>query len=129
MHFELHTNKDETNLVPRTCQCPLCKRHGASWISDPEGEAHIHYKDKENVSFYRFGTKTADFMTCKKCGVLMVAVCEIEDRKRCVLNIKAMQGYQFTSEPVLTNFDGENVDNRLERRGRNWTGKTVLHGA
>jgi hypothetical protein len=126
--FVLHTNKTENDFTPRTCQCTLCRRHDASWISDPEGTAEVTYSDKQNVSFYRFGTETADFIICKNCGVLMVATCEIEGAKRAVLNIKSMLGHSFTKAPILTNFDGEKVEGRLDRRKQNWTGRVAVAG-
>ncbi len=124
--FELYTNKDETELAPRTCQCGLCRKHDASWISDPEGEAQVKYENVEEVSKYRFGHSTSDFIICKKCGVLTVALCELEGVTKAVLNIKSMLDHKFTSEPIMTNFDAENVEERLARRTQNWTGKVTI---
>ncbi|MEZ5919002.1 MAG: hypothetical protein R3D66_03510 [Alphaproteobacteria bacterium] len=104
----------------------MCKKHDASWISDPDGEAILSYKNKDNVSFYRFGHSTSDFIVCKICGVLTIAICEIDGRTRAVLNIKSMSDEKFTAEPVMTNFDDETVESRLERRSRNWTGNVVF---
>lgn len=122
----LHTNRPHDEFVPRTCQCSLCKKHDASWISDPDGEATLSYKNKGNVSFYRFGHSTSDFIVCKNCGVLTIALCEIDGRMRAVLNIKSMTDETFTADPVMTNFDSETVGSRLERRGRNWTGNVII---
>ncbi len=125
--IELHTNRAENEFTPRTCQCLCCKKHGASWISDPDGEAQLHFNDRNEVSFYRFEHKTSDFIVCKKCGVLTIALCEIDDRTRAVLSIKAMSDHSFSDEPVLTNFDGETVEDRLGRRAKNWTGNVVVN--
>ena len=124
--FTLHTNKDDTEFVPRTCQCSLCKKHDASWVSDPEGEALLEYKEPEAVNGYRFGHKTSDFIVCKKCGVLTMALCEIDGVIRAVHNVKCMQDHKFADTPVLTNFDGEDVEQRLARRGQNWTKKVTV---
>ena len=124
--IELHTNRKENEFTPRTCQCSLCKKHDASWISDPEGVAKLNFKDRDQVSFYRFGHSTSDFIVCKKCGVLTIAICEVDGRNRAVLNIKSMSGTTFTADPITTNFDGETVESRLERRAKNWTGHVVF---
>jgi len=58
----------------------------------------------------------------------MIAVCDIEGRDRAVLNVTAMSDEVFTAEPIKTNFDGENVEGRLDRRGQNWTGRVVFEG-
>lgn len=125
--FELYTNKDESDFTPRTCQCSLCKKHGASWISDPEGKLALQHS--ESISSYRFGHSTSDFIVCSKCGVLTIATCETENRLRAVINIKSMQNHTFPSEEILTNFDDENVEQRLARRTKNWTGNVTIGAA
>ncbi len=128
IHIELHTDKVENDFTPRTCQCGLCKQHGASWISDPDGEAKLIIKDRGLTSFYRFGHSTSDFVVCKKCGVLTIAICELKDRTKAVLNITSMTNENFTNPAILTNFDGETVDSRLSRRTQNWTGHVIIEG-
>ena len=121
--FTFETNKNQEDLVPRTCQCSLCKKHDASYVSDPDGVVNLRFKNKLSVSFYRFGHSTADFITCKKCGVLTMALCEIDEITRAGINTKSMGGFDiFTTMPVKTNFDEETVESRLGRRGHNWTG-------
>jgi len=124
--FDLHTDREASELVPRECSCGLCLKHRASWISDPQGEVHVHYKNRDHVSSYRFGHKTADFIICARCGVLMIAYCEIEGRGRAVLNTRSMPENLFTAPPVTTNFDGEDISARLARRAKNWTGKVIF---
>lgn len=123
--LELHTNRKHAEITPRNCQCTYCRMHGASWISDPEGEARLRIKDKDTASFYTFGTKTAHMVSCKTCGVLMAAICEFEGQNRAVLNSTAMIGEVFAPY-VLTNFDGETVESRLARREKNWTANVVI---
>ena len=126
--IELHTNREERDFTPRTCQCSLCKKHDASWISDPEGEAKLIIKERSETSFYRFGHSTSDFVVCKNCGVLTIALCELEGRTKAVLNIKSMSDETFTAEPIMTNFDEETIEGRLARRTQNWTGNVVIEG-
>ena len=120
LKFELHTNKTEADFVPRTCQCGLCRSHGASWISDPEGKLVLYESD--DMSRYQFGHKTSDFIIRPKCGVLIVALCEVEGQMRAVINIKAMPDHAFTTPEILTDFDDETIVSRLARRAKNWTG-------
>jgi len=115
-------------FTPRTCQCALCKKHGASWISDPEGKATVTFQNKELVNFYRFGHGTSDFLICKTCGVLTIATCEIKGRIRAVINITPMTETIFTAPPIQTVFDEETVESRLARREKNWTGNVIIKG-
>jgi hypothetical protein len=126
--FELYTNKTESDLVTRACQCSFCRKHAANWIADPEGMAAVRYANRQNVSFYRFGSRTSDFIICKTCGVLTVSLCEIDGEAYAVHNIKSMEGYAFACEPAMTSFDGESVEERLARRKRNWTSKVQIKG-
>lgn len=126
INFTFDTNKDIKELVPRVCQCTLCRRHGARYISDPEGQVKLHFKDRKVVSYYRFGHGTSDFIICRNCGVLVMALCDIEGRTRAVINIKSMLDYSFPTVPINTNFDAETVEERLARRARNWTGHVTV---
>lgn len=126
IHVELHTNLDAAAITSRICQCGLCKQHSAKWVSDAQGEAKLQFKDKDSVSFYRFGHSTSDFIICKNCGVLMAAVCKLDDNDRAVINITPMTKEVFSAPSVLTDFDYETVDERLARRARNWIGKVTI---
>ena len=78
-------------------------------------------KDPSLVSKYAFGTKTAEFHTCARCGVVPVVTCRIENHLYAVVSVNAFEGV----EPSLlrrasASFDGEGTDSRLARRKRNW---------
>ena len=114
---------DAKQEIPvRACSCTLCRKHGAAWTSNPSGGFGLTIKDQSQVSFYRFGTETADFCLCTICGVLPIATCDINDATYSVLNANTFTNIdpsRFSS--VSTNFDGEDTDSRLARRLRNWT--------
>ena len=55
---------------PRSCDCDLCTSHAASYASDSNGTLTIKIKNNAEVSRYRQGSRIADFIICKKCGVL-----------------------------------------------------------
>ncbi len=126
MRVELHTNNGESFFVPRECQCSVCTKNGAKWTSDPEGEARLYIKDNDQVSYYRYEGGTSDFTLCKNCGVMMIVLCEMDGHLKSVVNMKSMTDETFTSEKTQTNFDGETYDSRMGRRGKNWTGNTIV---
>jgi hypothetical protein len=82
--------------------------------------------DSADVSCYRFGHETADFIICPRCGVLTVVLCEIDDQMRAVVNIKSMLDHVFPATETAVNFDGETDEERLARRKKNWTGEVVF---
>lgn len=125
----LETEKGVDSFVPRECGCSLCRRHGATWISDPDGHLTLTYADRTAVSHYQFGHKTSDFVVCKNCGVLLAALCDVDGTTKAVINTKSMVDHSFSAKPQPMNFDGESVDGRLERRAANWTGRVTVRAA
>jgi hypothetical protein len=80
-------------------------------------------KEPALVSRYAFGTRTAEFHVCSRCGVVPVVTSEIEGRLYAVVNVNTFDGVDaalLRRSPA--NFDGEGTDSRLARRARNWIG-------
>lgn len=111
----------------RACQCSFCRAHNTRTTSDPQGAAEIWAKDWSLVQLYRFGTATADFLICRRCGVYIGAVTETEDGTRSVINTNCLQDRgAFSAAPVPVNHDGEATQDRRERRVGSWT-PTIIH--
>ena len=73
------------------------------------------------MSKYAFGTKTADFHVCARCGVVPVVSSRIDGRLYAVVSVNAFEGIDAARlKRSPANFDGEGTDSRLERRKRNW---------
>ena len=62
----------------RACGCSFCRAHNTRTTSDPDGSVEIWAEDWSLVQSYRFGSGTADFLICRRCGVYIGAVCETE---------------------------------------------------
>jgi hypothetical protein len=124
--FTLVTNKDVDAFVPRRCSCSMCRRHGASYISDPNARLELRYRDGSQLSLYRFGQRTARWVICSRCGVLTAVLCEIEGRLRAVVRVQAMVEHSFPRPEVATNFDSESVKVRLQRRAKTWIGSVTV---
>lgn len=115
----------EPAVIPaRACGCTFCVRHGGVWTSCPTGELVIRVQDRERVSRYAFGTRTADFHVCAVCGGVPVVTSEIDGTTYAVVSVNAMQDVdpsRLARAPV--SFDGEDVAQRLQRRVRGWIPK------
>jgi hypothetical protein len=121
------SDKDTKDFVPRICECTFCTKHGARWISDPAGTVIVTIKDDTRVSKYAFGHETAEFITCSRCGVTLLAVSEIEGNRHAVLNVNVLddQG-SFTGTESAFDYDAESELSRLDRRKKNWIGRVEL---
>lgn len=70
--FEMQLPKPPQEYGPRACDCNYCLKHGAAYVSDPNGSLMIHIKDMQWLRRYKQnGTSgIAEFLHCINCGVL-----------------------------------------------------------
>jgi hypothetical protein len=110
-------------LPVRECQCSFCRSHGARASSDPHGSLRIRVEAAEDLSRYRFGLRTADFLICKRCGNYLAAVMTMPDGRTCATaNINLFDAAQrFTQPPVAVSYTAETAEQRRARRLANWT--------
>ena len=116
-------------MPARRCSCDYCRRFDGAWTSHPDARLAIRVHDESGVTRYRFGTKTADFIFCSRCGVTLFAVCELQHRLRGVVNVHTLsvpavdgQEPSFVLDWQSACFDGETVEQRLQRRAERWIG-------
>jgi hypothetical protein len=121
--FDLDWAGDPNAIPARACGCTFCVKHGGVWTAHPGSSLEVAVRDGALVSRYEFGTKTATFHVCSRCGVVPVVTCSIDDRLYAVVNVNAFEDVD-PSQLVRAgvSFDGEDVEARLARRRRNWIG-------
>lgn len=119
--FELAWEPSPETIAARACGCSFCSKHGGVWTSSPNASLTVARKDRASVSEYAFGTGTAVFHVCRRCGVVPVVTSEIAGRLHAVVSVNAFNDVEpslLRHSPV--SFDGEDVESRLARRARNW---------
>ena len=110
-----------SSIGVRACGCDFCTKHAASWTSHRNARLTVHVAQPGLLAKYRFGTGTADFLVCARCGVVVAAASLIDDRMYAVVNVNAFEDIDVTAlERAVTHFDGEGTGERLDRRKRNW---------
>ena len=110
-----------SEVPARACGCTFCVKHGGLWSSNPDAKLAITYQRTEAVSRYAFGTETATFHICMRCGGVPIVTSEIAERLYAVVNVNTFEN--FVSSLLrrhAANFDGEEQQSRLARRQRNW---------
>ena len=60
-----------TDISIRACGCTFCTKHGGNWTSHRGAELAAEIHDAALLSKYRFGTQTADFYVCARCGAVL----------------------------------------------------------
>jgi hypothetical protein len=69
---EVKLARSSSTYNPRACDCAFCRKHGASWVSDPDGSLHIQIREECYVGKYHQGGGLAECILCTNCGVLVI---------------------------------------------------------
>lgn len=109
-------------IPARACTCTFCRKHGGVWTSAPGGVLRVSIADRTATSSYSFGTRTADFHVCSRCGVVPLVTSRIDGRLYAVVSVNALEGVEpsLIRDATSANFDGETEAMRLKRRTQNW---------
>ena len=119
--FTLDWSPDPVEINARVCGCSFCTRHGGAWTSKPGASLRLSLADEALVSRYAFGTRTAEFLVCRRCGVVPAVTSTIDGRLYAVVNVNTFENV----DPAIvrrapSSFEGEVTDARLGRRMRVW---------
>ena len=118
-----HPTRPAAELGIRACTCTFCTPRRMRWTSDPAGRVEIAIAREADLSRYRFGTGTAEFLICRRCGYVVAAVGDGDPRA--VINVDVLDRAAEFREATQLNVDGETLDARLARRARGWTPAAV----
>ena len=119
--FTLEWEGSQPEIPARACGCSFCIKHGGVWTSNPKSTLRVTTSDPSLVSKYVFGTRTATFHVCSRCGSVPLVTSEIGNQLYAVVNVNVFENVdQSWLRRTSSNFEGENVESRLARRQRNW---------
>ena len=119
--LKLAWDGDVPEIPARACGCSFCVKHGGVWTSNPNARLAVEIADPSLVSKYAFGTATATFHVCSRCGAVPFVTSEIAKRLYAVVNVNVLENIDQTSlRRSAADFEGEDVALRLARRQRNW---------
>ncbi len=119
--FDFDWGAEPREIPTRACDCSFCVKHGGVWTSSAKGSLRIQVKEPALVSQYSFGTHTAQFHVCGRCGIVPFVTSEIDGGLYAVVSVNAFHDVDpsFLRRAPIS-FDGEDVDSRLARRKRHW---------
>ena len=119
--FELDWADETPTIDARACGCTFCVKHGGVWTSNPHSTLTVSVREPTSTAEYGFGTQTATFHVCARCGVVPFVTSDIDGHRYAVVNVNTFDNVDAASlQRSGASFDGEDVDARLARRRRNW---------
>lgn len=119
--FTLDWPDSEPGIPARACSCSFCTKHGGVWTSNPGARLAVVLRDAALVSKYAFGTETAAFHVCARCGAVPLVTSEVGGHAYAVVNVNTFEGFDASRlRRATANFEGEDIASRLARRARNW---------
>jgi hypothetical protein len=127
LHLIFETPTPPSDLPMRICTCSFCSKQGARYVSDPAGRAIIAVGNADALHRYRFGTQTAEILSCKTCGTYLAAITTVDGALYAVINVNALDDRApFDRTPDVTNFEFQTAEQRGERRQSKWTPATLV---
>ncbi|MGJ7507292.1 GFA family protein [Variovorax sp. GT1P44] len=128
--FALTWEPEPSEIPARACDCSFCSKHGGVWTSNPAGALRVRVEDPSLLSKYSFGTGTAQFHICARCGVPALVTSTVDEHLYAVVNVNTFENVpQSLLRAVPVSFDGESIESRLSRRKRNWIADVQFVGA
>jgi hypothetical protein len=103
LRIELELPRSPASYNPRACDCDFCRKHGAAYVSDPQGSLLIRMRDEEQAGRYHQGSGQAELLLCRNCGVLVGAVYRRDGRLYAAANARVVDGgVRFGTEQAVS---------------------------
>jgi hypothetical protein len=101
---ELELPRSPATYHPRACDCEFCRKHGAAYVSDPQGALRIRIRDERHAGRYTQGSGLAELLLCRNCGVLAAALYAGHGRLYATVNARILDaaGTQFAAEQPVS---------------------------
>lgn len=114
--------------IPRACDCEFCRKHGASYISDPDGSLVMRVRD-DQLKIYRQGSGTAEMLICANCGVLVGGAYRSEGHVFAAINTKTIDGDTRFGEGQPVSPKVLSSEEKVERWRRLWFSNVSITAA
>jgi hypothetical protein len=114
------------NFIPRACDCTFCTRHGATYTSDRNGKLAINITNASQVSWYRQGSKIANFLICKQCGIMTNVCYEESGRLYGSINIRTSDKFNLFGHNQVMQLTQLSDNIRIKLWKDNWFSSVVI---
>ena len=87
---------------PGACDCGFCRKHAASYVSDPQGRLQVSVRDAGELSAYRQGSESAEFLVCRRCGVVVAVTYREQGHLYATVNAQVLEPAGFGSAAAVS---------------------------
>jgi|SRR5579862_2429546 len=87
---QVQLSRASRSYAPRACDCTFCRKHGAAYLSDPDGSLVLRVRQMGQLGSYRQGSNAAEMLVCRTCGVLLGALYRDGDATYGVVNSRVL---------------------------------------
>jgi hypothetical protein len=126
LRVEFSTALDPAGIVPRSCDCSFCQKHGAAYVSDPDGRLSISEGHAGALREYRQGSNAARFLICSHCGVLVAVIFGLDARIFGAANAGCLDGHAGLGTPVPASPQKLSPEEKVSRWLTMWVPDVVL---
>ena len=113
--FSFSSSISPEKFTPRACDCSFCQRHGALYISDPDGSLVLDIKEAAALGEYQFGHKLAKFIFCRNCGVYVAILFKTEGQIFGSVNSRCIEGDVRFGDPQIVSPQTLGAEQKKER--------------
>lgn len=125
--YQLQWPEMDKTIAVRACGCTFCTKHGGVYTSHPGAILSAWIADEDRVNKYAFGTETAEFYICNRCGAVPFVTSTIDGNQYAVVNVNTFDNVDRSElDASASDFEGERVTDRLDRRKRNWIARVHI---
>ncbi|HMM65482.1 MAG TPA: aldehyde-activating protein [Dokdonella sp.] len=124
--IEFTTAKDPASFHPRACDCSFCCKHGAAWLSDPDGRLVFTEHRADVFHEYRQGSESARFLLCGRCGVCVGVVYEEGSQHFAAVNARCLDDRAEFGDSVAVSPQTLGADEKIARWKSVWVADVAL---
>ena len=124
--LEFRSSQDPATILPRSCDCSFCRKHGAAYISDPAGSLSVSYSEPDALREYLQGSNTARFLLCRHCGVVVAVVFKHDSGIYGAVNAGCLNGPTGLGKPVSASPQTLGPEEKVARWLKLWIPDVVL---
>lgn len=120
VNVSIELPRDPLEYSPRACDCDFCRKHGASYFSDPNGILCLMVRNRKLLHGYRQGSGTAEMLVCTNCGVLIGGMFKTDIGEFTAINTKIVDGGITFGETQTASPKLLGVEEKAQRWRRLW---------